>query len=940
MIECKLPKKLTIWLMKRVDCDNKCLVFRNRKVSIVQDVENLLKLLALDKAVPMPRPGRVRDKPFRGKTEFKSAMAGRGESLKEATDRMLTYKEEKDKDKFRLCFMQVILCAYLAPTTGYQINRSYLLGALKDLSDIPRMNWCRFAAEYLIEAIYESRENKVHNLNVGGCVHILHLIYVDLLQSHLVKIPQDYPRIKFVGSAVLEQIDHTGKKKTQDHCKLFESLLDDEKLAMFPTAEDHNDDLDDHEKSTHSTPPVTANISTVPCQEKHKIPPQVVQVSKKRPSHQSTDENLIKRIKMLEDQYTADRQRLITVSERKLQNKLQQLQIKKTKEMVALVQEEIQKAMLPMIDDARPGSSLHNDDATLTKGTVGTQSPCHSNLDEAVLISSQSAQRVHKTSTHVDVIQQLTARTPASPTFMNETIEIGTPESEPATNLVNIEGVEDDNFQPASPMLAQITQYEPSSSKELTTTDQIVEAEPTACKDPLVESICTYQNLKSDAKACSTTTAIERQETSVANVVPSSNICASTHPPELVSAVIIPTTAIIIPNNAADQVQSHNVQTEKSNMPSEDSSIMKFVGTDGQVDSASLVPITSAINVPGHGNPGDQPESNAFVVQHAKQDSSKDVLHEVGNTVTTAPIADGIQDIAFIDPKTTKSSSEIDVSDAQKATKNDSFSHNPASDVVQLQHTEKTTLEDDIQNQSNDHLGNLDVSKNDIQSTKDIEIADTDSTSKDVPNISSPPLSIQIVRDVSIMSVSQMTREYDRMNVPAASTIHTTQHNAASTLQEVSRIEDNLNLIQPQPIVLETSVQPDHSSSSLDVLQIDHSKLPDDMPKASTVPSDITLEIGQTSPKESSTMQDSDQKILDKCVEMILCMTPNPAPANDNNESLSLAINEVLSENLEQTLALAEIQTQCTTGDIESSSCQSTQEEVANVAQMDITAKK
>ena len=175
MIECKLPRKLTIWLMKRVDCDNKCLVFRNRKVSIVQAFENVLKLPALDKAVPMPRPGRVRDKPFRGKTEFKSGTAGRGGSLKEAIDRMLTYKEEKDKDKFCLCFMQVILCAYLAPMTGYQINRSYLLGALKDLSDIPRMNWCRFAADYLIDAIRDSRGNKVHNLNVGGCVHILHV---------------------------------------------------------------------------------------------------------------------------------------------------------------------------------------------------------------------------------------------------------------------------------------------------------------------------------------------------------------------------------------------------------------------------------------------------------------------------------------------------------------------------------------------------------------------------------------------------------------------------------------------------------------------------------------------------------------------------------------------------------------------------------------------
>ncbi|XP_037404808.1 uncharacterized protein LOC119267521 [Triticum dicoccoides] len=112
------------------------------------------------------------------------------------------------------------------------------------------------------------------------------------------------------------------------------------------------------------------------------------------------------------------------------------------------------------------------------------------------------------------------------------------------------------------------------------------------------------------------------------------------------------------------------------------------------------------------------------------------------------------------------------------------------------------------------------------------------------------------------------------------------------------------------------------------------------MPKPSTQPSGITLQIGQTSPKESSAMQDSDKKLLDKCVKMILGMTTNPPPANDNNQSLSHAINEVLTETLEQTLALAEIETQCTTGDIESSSCQSTQQEVANVAQNDLTGQK
>ncbi|XP_048562466.1 uncharacterized protein LOC125543231 isoform X5 [Triticum urartu] len=706
MIECKLPRKLTIWLMKRVDCDSKCLVFRNRKVSIVHAVENLLKLPALDKAVPMPRPGRVRDKPFRGKTKFKSATAGRGESLKEATDMMLTYKEEKDKDKFCSCFMKVILCAYLAPTTGYQINRSYLLGALKDLSDIPRMNWCRFAADYLIDAIRDSRGNKVHNLNVGGCVHILH--------------------------------------------------------------------------------------------------------------------NLIKRIKKLEDHYTAERQKLITLSKRKLQNNLQQLEIKKTKEMAALVQEEIHKAMLPMNDDARAGSSLHNDDPTLTKGSIGTESPCHSNLDEVVLLSAKSAQCGHQTSTHVDAIPQLTAGTPSSPTFMNEIVQIGTHESPPATNLVNKENVKLDNFHPASSFVGQITQYEPSSSKEIIPTDQIVQAEPAACKDPFMERQET----------------IERQDTFVANVLPASNICAVPHQPDLVPAVIIPTSSFILPNKDGDQVHSHIVEAEKNNIPSEDSSMLKIVGTDVQADTASVVPVSTNITGPGQGYPGDQPESNVFVVEHAKHDSIINVLHEVRNTVTTPTTVDVIPDTDFIAPKSTESASEILVADAHKATNMDSLAHNAASDVIQLQHTDKTTLEDEFQNQSNKQFGNLDVSKNEIESKKDIEIADSHATLKDVADISSPPLSIEIVGDVSIMSVSQMTREYDRMNVPGAATIDTTEHIAASTLHEVSRPEDTDKLIQPQHIVFETSVLPDHRSSSLDVLQIDHSNLLSSMPKPSTQPPD------------------------------------------------------------------------------------------------------
>lgn len=122
MAESKLPRRLLLWLVKRVDCKTKSLVLRNRRISIMDAVENILQFPAGEIEVEMPPAGNPRDKAFIKLDKFWSDKAGRGQSLTEEEKELLTYRNPDDKDKFFLSFMEVLLCSYLAPTTGPNIN--------------------------------------------------------------------------------------------------------------------------------------------------------------------------------------------------------------------------------------------------------------------------------------------------------------------------------------------------------------------------------------------------------------------------------------------------------------------------------------------------------------------------------------------------------------------------------------------------------------------------------------------------------------------------------------------------------------------------------------------------------------------------------------------------------------------------------------------------
>lgn len=172
MAECKLPRRLLLWLIKKVDCKTMSLILKNMRISILDAVEAILKIPAGQLDVEMPPTGNPHDKAFIKMDKFRSEKAGRGHSLAEEEELLLTYQNADDKDKFWFSFMEVLLCSYLAPTTSNLIKRSYVLGELSDLTKTPNMNWCHFAVEYLIRDIIQTRTKIVENINLQGCLYI------------------------------------------------------------------------------------------------------------------------------------------------------------------------------------------------------------------------------------------------------------------------------------------------------------------------------------------------------------------------------------------------------------------------------------------------------------------------------------------------------------------------------------------------------------------------------------------------------------------------------------------------------------------------------------------------------------------------------------------------------------------------------------------------
>jgi hypothetical protein len=85
-------------------------------------------------------------------------------------------KDNEDEESFMRTFLLIALAAVLTPTTGNTIDLDYLW-PLEDMSKVQDLDWAGHIIEHLMDEVqkfqYKSREEKMKNFWVGGCLPLL-----------------------------------------------------------------------------------------------------------------------------------------------------------------------------------------------------------------------------------------------------------------------------------------------------------------------------------------------------------------------------------------------------------------------------------------------------------------------------------------------------------------------------------------------------------------------------------------------------------------------------------------------------------------------------------------------------------------------------------------------------------------------------------------------
>ncbi|XP_051221023.1 uncharacterized protein [Lolium perenne] len=90
-----------------------------------------------------------------------------------------------------------ILAIYLTPNRVSSTTKR-VFGAAQQVDKLSQMDWCNFTASYLFEGIKEYKQSNKPLIKVKGCVHILSVIFIDLVKIGALKIPGGFPRIGIV----------------------------------------------------------------------------------------------------------------------------------------------------------------------------------------------------------------------------------------------------------------------------------------------------------------------------------------------------------------------------------------------------------------------------------------------------------------------------------------------------------------------------------------------------------------------------------------------------------------------------------------------------------------------------------------------------------------------------------------------------------------------
>ncbi|KQK20798.1 hypothetical protein BRADI_1g56834v3 [Brachypodium distachyon] len=203
----QLPRELTLMLINKVNHHTGALEIDGVSVPMKPFVRKLLGIPNGKSPVTAPLftvRGKTKVmKPTAEHKEFTDLKGGRGRPIHEVLDELVNCHEEL---KFQKKFIVVALSIYLAPRSGYLLNRTYL-ECLKNMALVADMNWCDYVADFLIQGIRDYHESGAANIFVHGCVHILVLMYIDLLEGPVPDHTLQFPRIQACTPEVLKQLD-------------------------------------------------------------------------------------------------------------------------------------------------------------------------------------------------------------------------------------------------------------------------------------------------------------------------------------------------------------------------------------------------------------------------------------------------------------------------------------------------------------------------------------------------------------------------------------------------------------------------------------------------------------------------------------------------------------------------------------------------------------
>lgn len=127
ILNCKLPKRLTLWLINKFNYHTGALGFHGMSIPIKPLIQKLLALPAGD--IPVTAPlftvaGKTKVlNPNAEQREFRDDKGGRGKALHLVIDDLIACHVQQ---KFQRTFLLVVFCICLAPTSSHLINRNYL----------------------------------------------------------------------------------------------------------------------------------------------------------------------------------------------------------------------------------------------------------------------------------------------------------------------------------------------------------------------------------------------------------------------------------------------------------------------------------------------------------------------------------------------------------------------------------------------------------------------------------------------------------------------------------------------------------------------------------------------------------------------------------------------------------------------------------------------